>query len=93
MYMECKDSDQTKPVRIYAMKDDMRRYTLDLTQFCGDQEKVMRLAKKVENMVAEEGLTCEEALTLPAVLYMLMESNTREQLNVRKYSADITSGT
>lgn len=79
------------PVRYYAMRDDMKKYTLDLCPFCGDEEKVATVGAKIEKLIQDEGLTCEEALMVPAYLYMRMEMVTREQLNTRKYSADITS--
>lgn len=88
-----KDNTKNGPIRVYTMREDMRKYELDLKDFCGDQEKVMGLAMRIENMVASEGLTCEEALMIPAVLYMRMEMTTREQLNIRKYTTNITSET
>lgn len=79
------------PVRAYFMREDMKKYTIDLDTFCGNREKVAALAAKIEKMVEADGLTCEEALILPAFLYMRMEMTLREQLNTGKYHSMFTN--
>lgn len=93
MHTERKESANGEPVRAYFMPDDMRKYTLNLGTFCGDEEKVATLAMKIEMMVEAEGLTCEEAMMLPAYLYMRMEMTEKEQLNRRKFKSLFTNET
>ena len=81
------------PVRTYFMREDMKKYTIDLDTFCGNREKVAELAAKIEKMMEADGLTCEEALLLPAFLYMRMEMTLREELNTRKYRSMFTNET
>lgn len=89
----CRENAESEPVRAYFMRDDMKKYTLDMNTFCGDREKVAATAAKIEKMIEAEGLTCEEALMLPAFLYMRMEMTTREQLNTRKFTPLFTNET
>lgn len=93
MHTERNDDANGESVRAYFMPDDMRKYTLDIATFCGNEEKVATIAMKIEKMIEAEGLTCEEAMMLPAYLYMRMEMTEREQLNKRKFKSLFTSGT
>lgn len=93
MHTERNEDATGEPVRAYFMPDDMRKYTLDIATFCGDEEKVAALAMKIEKMIEAEGLTCEEAMTLPAYLYMRMGMTEREQLNKRKFKSLFTNET